>query len=313
MRKVFFILLLSFVSLYARSDKVSSVPIPESSFLDLDGQECDEQCMKKLIEEEKYFSFMSKHKEQEDGSVDENYQKLSTLFGDSNQSDFSVSQNLQTAQARLAILVPQKSIQRYATSTINSIIAYLLAKDSNFDIEVFNSHDESPSSLGLALSQIRQKGYKVVIAPMTQRGARYLMQNGNDFVIFIPTINYKSMQNAPSNMLFGGIDYEEQVRKLLDYSGPKVATFSDGSMLGDKLNSFVAQNVDVRYEKRIKDSKKINLKYILKGNRVLQNASVFLNMPLVKSSLLSSQLRVYDIRPYRLLSTQINYRPMLLN
>jgi SRSO17 transposase len=37
-----------------------------------------------------------------------------------------------------------------------------------------------------------------------------------------------------------------------------------------------------------------------------------MNTPLVKTSLIASQLRVYDIEPYALLSTQINYNPMLL-
>ena len=37
-----------------------------------------------------------------------------------------------------------------------------------------------------------------------------------------------------------------------------------------------------------------------------------MNVPLVKTSLIASQLRVYKIKPYVILSTQINYNPMLL-
>lgn len=51
---------------------------------------------------------------------------------------------------------------------------------------------------------------------------------------------------------------------------------------------------------------------MLKNNKTLLNSSIFMNTPLVKTSLISSQLRVYKIVPYMLLSTQINYNPMLL-
>ncbi len=51
---------------------------------------------------------------------------------------------------------------------------------------------------------------------------------------------------------------------------------------------------------------------MFKGNRSLNNASYYLNTPLVSSSLIASQLRANDIYPSALLSTQINYNPLLL-
>ena len=43
----------------------------------------------------------------------------------------------------------------------------------------------------------------------------------------------------------------------------------------------------------------------------LSDATVFLNVPLVKASLVSSQMRLYDVKFNALLSTQINYAPSI--
>ncbi len=314
MKKILYMALFMAVSLIARSDRLSDIPLPQSTFFNADSSECGERCLKKLVKEEQYFSFLANYQPSEDREIEREYQKLGSILSIERPGavDFESFED-GGGQARLAILVPQKSIRRYAMTSTNSIIAYLMARNSSFDIEVFNTYDESEESLSLALAQIRQGDYKVVVAPVTPKGARFLSENVNDLIMFIPTINAKDVQYAPSNILFGGIDYEEQIQKLLEYSNPKIATFSDGSSLSAKLSSYVSQNSDVGYAKSIASSEKINLKYMLKGNRALQNASIFLNMPLVKSSLLASQLRVYEIKPHALLSTQINYHPMLLS
>lgn len=301
------------LNLFAKSDTLSPISLPNSVFIDLDPNSCDENCMNELLKDEKFFSFLSKYSPNiQNDNIDKSYQKLTTLFSVSPSNFEMGSYSQENGQVRLAILLPQKRIHRYAMTTVNSVIAYLMARNSAFDIEVFNTVDENPQSLQFALEEIKQKNYQVIIAPVTPLGASFLAQNGSDFIIFIPTIHYQDIQSAPSNILFGGINYSEQIQKLLNYANPKVATFSDGSSLGAKLDFLVSQNADIRYQKQITDSQKINLKYMLKGNMVLKNASIFLNMPLVKSSILASQLRVYDITPKALLSTQINYHPTLL-
>ena len=50
---------------------------------------------------------------------------------------------------------------------------------------------------------------------------------------------------------------------------------------------------------------------MLSGNSRLSDATVFLNVPLVKASMVSSQMRLYDVKFNALLSTQINYAPSI--
>jgi SRSO17 transposase len=84
----------------------------------------------------------------------------------------------------------------------------------------------------------------------------------------------------------------------------------DDSMIGMILHEqFLKKYPEV---KSIKISGK-NPKYerILKRNKSITNSTVILNMPIVKSSIVLSQLRAHDMNATKSLSTQINYSPLL--
>ncbi len=213
---------------------------------------------------------------------------------------------------RIAMLVPQKSIRRYASTTVNSVLAYLTSKQNNFELKVFNSGSEEEGAILRELASIKEENFKYVIAPVTTVGAEIIMEHSSDLVIYIPTVHSKTLQDSNPNILFGGIDYEEQIDLLLRYANSSIAYFSDKSVLSKSLSRLlVERSPRIVYNKSI-DSARVNFKSMLKNNKKLNNSSIFMNTPLVKTSLIASQLRVYDIEPHILLSTQINYNPMLL-
>lgn len=305
MKKIFLILCLSMSFLVASGTKLSSIPPAYSIFIDLEIKDCDNSCLDKLYEKEFFFSFLSRFRQ--DIANNQNQKKFKKLMSIM-QSGIKAHEDL----TRIAILLPQKNIHRYAISTVNSVYAYLFLKNINFKVEVFNSYDEKEESLKKALDEIMLKGYKFVIAPLTNKGVNFINSYNNSLLIFIPTLNKTSVFTENSNVFFGGIDYEEQVKKLLEISNQKVAIFSDGSELGAGIDMMIRKNASmISYENQILGSK-FNLKPMLASNYRLNNASIFLNMPLVKSSLLASQIRSFDIKPFNILSTQINYHPMLL-
>ena len=213
---------------------------------------------------------------------------------------------------KIALLAPSKVIGKYANSMADSILSYLLFKDSKFQFELFDSTDESEANIVNTLSEINHKGYNLVIAAVTQNGARMIVKHESTMQIYIPTINKKEIDLLSENISFGGIDYEEQIDRLLAYSGERVAIFGDKSALSKKLENYVdnASFAEVSYRKTIKNAK-ANLTPFIKDNRKLKNASIFLNMPIVKSSLLASQLNVYDAEYKNVLLTQISYNPLL--
>jgi len=216
---------------------------------------------------------------------------------------------------KIALLVPKKVIKGYAKKVSNSILSYLIFKGHDFTFEVFDSKDESDNNLINTITKIKSKGYNFVIAVLTEDGTRTLAAIERDLFIYVPTINKKAYISHSGNFYFGGIDYEKQIDKLMPHTNGKLAIFMDKSRLAQKLTQYI-QNKSYSgyiYTKLITNAKKTNPKYILKGNSRLQNASIFFNMPLVSTALLASSFSSYNIKPYALLSTQVNYSPLLFS
>ncbi len=213
---------------------------------------------------------------------------------------------------KIAVLIPQKVIKKYAITSVNTVISYLLYKNYSFDLNVFNSGDEKEESILKALADIQAGGYTHIIAPVTAEGATLIATHLKDTVVFIPTIHRNSVNITNENIFFGGIDYEGQIALLREHANERVGIFEDGSGLSFQLSSFAKKYHErIFYEKRV-ESSKANFKQMFKGNTSLNNATYYLNTPLVSSSLIASQLRANSIYPHALLSTQINYNPLLL-
>ena len=232
--------------------------------------------------------------------------------GEKQSTDLSKYNQPSSGNFKVALLVPKKVIGSYANSVSNSIISYLLFKNTNFNFEVFDSVDENEESIYGKIIEIKSKGYNFVIAPVTVKGAEALTRLSDDLLVFIPTINRYEMGEVPPNIIFGGIDYRSQIDSLLDYANDKVAVFNDGSRVSSELSQYIKEKAfkNIVYTREIKNIK-TNLSYILKKNHKLQKSSIFLNMPIVKSSLLASQLTQYNLKPHVVLSTQVNYNPLL--
>ncbi len=219
---------------------------------------------------------------------------------------------IRSDKSRIALLVPRKVIGGYANSVANAILAYLIHQEGHFIFEVFDSRTQNPDDLKLALGKIHQKGYRLIIAPLTPKGANTLASLEHDALVYVPTVNSVDIQSPADNFLFGGIDYQMQIDALLQYANDKIVIFGDKSALAKRLSDYIRQKrlEEIVYAKQLKNPK-ASLEYLLKKNRRLKDASIFLNMPVVSSSLLAAQLTRYKVPYYNLLSTQVNYSPLL--
>lgn len=78
-----------------------------------------------------------------------------------------------------------------------------------------------------------------------------------------------------------------------------------------------ASNDAVREDKTVLkyfiSKKTTNLEDYLKENEEIRQGSFLLNTPIVKSGMIMSQLTLYDVNATNILSTQINYDPLLLS
>ncbi len=300
---LFFISMISM----AKSLYLSQLPLPVADIINLNTNECDKNCLKEYLKDGKVFSFISNYKNMtNDTNLSKDYETLKIKL--------NIFNTKKTNIIKIALMVPKNIIGRYTISTTNTILAYLLKKGVNFDFELFDSKDESLQNIQDTANKIESEGFRFVIAPYTYKGVKRLLSIKSDLIYYIPTINKNEITTQKTNFVFGGIDYKKQIEKLLVFTNDKIAIFADESDMGFKLSSYIQSNNDTRIiYKKIIPQKLTKFKSFLKYNKKLQGSSIFLNTPLVKTSLLASQFRFYKIRPYALFSTQINYNPLLLN
>ncbi len=316
--KIYLLIVLISLNLFARHQP-SPLPTLDYEVVDIDLRKCDEECLGRLLNQGEIFSFLAKYKGEFDGSLKESYEKFAKelhIISDTIKSDtteVAMEQQIETPQGfrlkhKIAVLLPKKVVGRYAISSTSSMLSYLLSKNIDFELEIFDSVDESKDSIFSTIEQIKSSGFKYIVAVVTPNGADMLVDCASDLSIFIPTVNIKDAKRVDSNIIFGGIDYALQLEKLNKFANPKVAIFDDSSPISNRLFSLISQTQSPMYITHLGESD--NLKNILTSK--YSGSTIFLNTPIVKSSLLLSQFTYYSISPHSILSTQINYNPLLL-
>ena len=304
MRKIILIFLIMQISIFAKSDKPSDIPPAYEIYINLEPFKCDDSCLLNLIKDGLFHSFLARYEGSDNIEV---MQAFRMVTGDVSSGRIFIPSA--DAEFKIAIIIPQDSIRSYAAIVSNSAVAYMIRQNANIDIKFYNVGNESPNAISGAISRAKNENISYLIAPFTPVGVNYLNAVLDDSMLaYIPTLNSSSVSDIKANLIFGGIDYKEQIVKLLEFSSGKVAAFSDGSPLGNTLNRYSDElSGGLVYQNEI--GNQTDLKGFVDRNSRLNDASIFLNVPILKSSLLSSQLRVYDINATNLLSTQINYTP----
>ncbi|TEY00965.1 hypothetical protein [Campylobacter sp. US33a] len=307
MKKII-LLLLSLNLLFAQNQKLSPIEPAKDFYPKLSTQNCDSGCLFDLLESKLYLSFLSEFNQQNaDNLLNNIYIKLLNSI-----TDFDKILQKQ-ALIKLAIIVPEKTIKSYSNTIINASISYLLKQRAQIKVKVFRIGTEEEANIQNALDEIESQNYQYAIAGFTLKGANYLNSHLKNIKVFIPTVHKNNTQISHPNIYFGSIDYDAQIAALLKLSNDNIAVFSDNSALSNHLNEKISTQIQnpIRFYKI--DGAKLDFKQLFQSNGDLNNASIFLNTPLVKTALISSQLRVNEISPYILLSTQINYNPTFLS
>lgn len=307
---MFRILIILFIvsNLFGISDKASDIKPAKMYFMDLDIKDCFANCLNDLKNQKLYYTFMAKYNEE---FANEELKKLYIdIYNDNIDNEFNDLVFEQREKVKIAVLAPSSIIRGYLNGISKAIISYFLSRDIDFEMKIYDSYDENSISLQNTISEIKTDGFNFVIAAITENAIPTII-NEQSLYIYVPTINIKNSFMFSPKIFYGGIDYEQQIKDLMNYSNHKVGFFYYDSPVTMSLTNFIIQeNPNIVYSKQI--TKDTSFKYILKNNNSLNNTSVFLNTPVLQTSLLLSQLRAEEIKPYSILSTQINYNPKLL-
>jgi hypothetical protein len=336
------ILLIFPIYLLAQSFMISNIPLPKSYIQNLDPYECDEECLQEYLDNEMIFSFLAHaNTKLENKTLDEaRVMSVSIL----NLGAFNPG-----AELKIALLLPYKKIGKYASSTTNAAFAYMMTKSHAFTLKSYKVESEETSDLQTALAKIKEDGFAYVVAPFTNEGAQNIINLDPEMNIYFPTINKEDINSTSPYLLFGGINYKAQSDMLLKEAQSPLVIFSDKSQTGTKLAFYQEErfqnpilldtNTSLRIEDEIsvyqdlstdsintepleEESKVIkyfisgrttNLENHLKENEEIINGSFFINTPIIKSGMIMSQLTLYDTNATNVLSTQINYDPLLLS
>ncbi len=295
---------INFESNVTKNQSLSSIPPAKITYINLEPEFCDNACLNELIKADLLASFMARF---EPAKIDDNA-LLEFYISLGGEAILKVNKS-----GKIAVIIPQKIIKSYANVVSNAVLSYVLKQDADIEIKFINSNDESPQSLTNAMQTARAQGFNYFIAALTSNGANIInsLVLSNE-LIYIPSVHSSFIINPKPNLIFGGIDYKDQISALLAYSNEKIVAFDDGSSLGQKLNEYVRMQSSDYHEASIV-GKDINLNDTLSKKSKFNDASIFLNIPIVKASLVATQMRGFEIKSYALLSTQINFLPNIFN
>lgn len=320
MKILFLITTFLLAVLNAQSYLISNIPLPKTYIQNLDPYPCNEDCLQDLLDNEMILSFLAHaQKKQENPEHDEvRMMSISILNLGSQISD----------RLKIALLLPHKKIGRYAATTTNASFAYLIARNQNFELKTYNIEEENEEEIQNALTQIQNDGFGYIIAPFTQDGAETLISLRPYENVYFPTINKKDVNSSLVNVYFGGIDYKAQSDMLLKEAVSPLVVFYDNSSTGKKLaqyqeDKYMLKDVNATIDEDELDQNRSIVKFLiprrttnleeqLSKNDSIKEGSFIVNTPIVKSSMIISQLTMYDTNATNVLSTQINYDPLIL-
>jgi len=319
---------------------ISNIPLPRTYIQNLDPYECDDACLKEYLDKEMVFSFLAHANKK---LTDTNLTEAKKI----NMAILNIGNIYSNTTLRIAMLLPSKKIGKYASTTTNAAFAYLLSKSNSFTLKSYNIQTENAGEIQAVLDLIQAEGFSYVIAPLTKKGAQSLIALDPDLNVYIPTVNKNDMNVSSNYLTFGGIDYKAQSDILLKEAHSPLIIFSDRSSIGKELAFYQEEQflhpkvkeelayddeepelyentqVEPLYEdENITEPKVIkyfisrrttNLERYLKENEEIIEGSFFINTPIIKSGMIMSQLTLYDVNATNILSTQINYDPLLLS
>ena len=235
-----------------------------------------------------------------------------------NETNFFQSFEKSEPSISIGIIFPSYTIGKYALEATNSINTYLIEKNTKFDLKVYDIVVQNKKNLIKVVEKLKQDNISKVVAKITKDDLKYLndISQIESIAFYLPLINKNDIINKNEinrlNIVYGAISYPNQFKKLIEYAkGKPLVEFYGNSGIGRTLHAYL-KDTNITYAKRINDE---NGKYktFLKKNRRLDNSAVILNTPIVKSSILLSAINAEELNISTIMSTQLNYTPLLFS
>lgn len=228
--------------------------------------------------------------------------------------------NPDSKKIKIAFLSSPNVVGKYSLNGYNVSLATLLSLDpETYELKRYDLEDESQNAISKTFEEIRSDGMNGVLAALTIQGAKQYVSECGTIPSYIPTVHRREIPNAPDNVVFGGIDYQSQIEALVPHMSKNIAVFYDTSAVGELLKNtteelFMAQNAAQKSVTSYPiDTKGDNIITHLSKPSRFKKRSILLHIPVVKSSIVASHMTFKGIQEQNILSTQINFDPVLLS
>ena len=214
----------------------------------------------------------------------------------------------------IALMLAPSVVGSYAQSTYNVAVATLTSSKIPFEVIRYDLPDESNASIIQTLEKIHNDGIYAILAPLTLTGVSNLPPINPDTILFVPTVHGHDRTIIEPNVILGGIDYQAQLQALVPYMSHTSAIFYGDSDVGKRLStltSTIASHAHKATSLYAVDPQ--GDKIVLYMNRASQfsKKSIITHLPIIKTSMLVSQLVFVGANETNILTTQIGFDPEL--
>jgi hypothetical protein len=341
------LILITPVIIIAQSFMISNIPLPKTYIQNLDPYECDESCMREYLDKDMIFSFLAHaNKKLIDKDLDEArainisilnigsynagaklkialllpYKKIGKYASSTTNATFAYLMTKSHAFMLKSYKVESEDLQELQNALIDIeedgfeyVIAPLTKKgveniisinpDLNVYFPTINKKDVNSSSIFLyfgGIDYISQSNLLLKESVSTLVIFSDKSQTGNKLALY--------QEGAFLNMTYE--DENDSLKNENEFSAFANVFEEDSPIQNDDLNSTQVEKKVIKY---FLSRRTTNLEKYLKDNENIINGSFFINTPVVKSGMVMSQLTLYDTNATNILSTQINYDPLLLS
>jgi len=214
-------------------------------------------------------------------SQEENNSEVETVT-----EEFNASFKTLNPHIDIAIVFEKNILKRYKKNIINSINAYLLYKNVDFNIKVFNNIQDASNY------------YENILYFTTDANLSMLKEYPNNF--FFPIIFNPSEKS--DNLFFAGLNFKNQIDKLIAFMKEKKAIIINSNTIMAKKLTLIETNST---NATIMSDNNINYKE-------LNQSYIFFNTPSNKTAQILSNINYQNIETNLQFSSQINYDPLLI-
>ncbi len=195
---------------------------------------------------------------------------------------------------KLAILIDKPKFFKFIPSIINSINAYFITKEINYELKVLD--------IEANISQLKQNGFNDFIVYSLDKNYIKNLQN-YDANFYIPVFNKNDIETNATNLYFSGINYKNQIAEFIKYMDTnKAIAINDSKYISQKLT-----NIEKELNLSLEIYKYPNINYYK-----LSNNFIFLNVGAGKSAQVLSNITSKEINTKLIFAPQIDYDPLLI-